>query len=134
MRVAVPLFGQDLAPRFGYADSFLVAEVIDGQVVRIDSVGLEFAGWPNRLGQLKKLGVNTILCGGFNRWFLPLAEDLEIDVIAGLAGNARQVVDAFARGEAMPTFPCRGMPQRRRGGHVCERKNKHARRRRRNSH
>jgi len=133
MLVAVPLFGQDVAPRFGYADSFLVAEIEDERIVRVDNVRLEFAGWPNRLGQLKSLGVNTILCGGFNRCFMPLARDLGMNVLAGLKGEARQVLGAFARGEAMPTFRCTGMGSGRGDSNGCGRDRGHERRRGRNS-
>ena len=133
MLVAVPLFGQDVAPRFGYADSFLVAEIEDERVVRVDNVRLEFAGWPNRLGQLKGLGVDTILCGGFNRCFMPLAEDLGIRVLAGVKGQARELLEAFAQGEAIETFPCTGMGPRRGEGQYCDRNRGHGRRRGRNS-
>ncbi len=132
MIVAVPLFGQDVAPRFGYADSVLVAEIEDGRVVRVDNVRLGPAGWPSRLGQLRSLGVDTILCGGFNRCFMPLAENLGINVLAGLRGQARQVLEAFARGEAVPTFRCTGTGIGRSGRHGCNRNSGHGRRRRNN--
>lgn len=138
MRVAVPLFGQEVAPRFGYADNFLIAELKDGKVVCVDDIRLEFSDWHLRLEQLHKRGVDTILCGGFNRFYLPFAKILKIDVIAGLSGDADQLVEAFARGEEMPTFPCcrketrrsvrrgceRDGPRRRaRKGEFCSRKN-----------
>ena len=114
MIVAVPLFGQEVAPRFGFAESFLVAEIENEQVVRADLIATEFRGWVNRLSELRNLGVEVILCGGFNRAFLPLAEDLGIHVMAGLAGDAHRAVEAFSRGDAQPTLPnaatgCRGV-------------------------
>ncbi|MCP4606320.1 MAG: hypothetical protein GY847_38385 [Proteobacteria bacterium] len=133
MLVAVPIFGGDVAPRFGYADSFLIAEVADEKVVRVDSVRLEFKGWPNRLGQLRSLGVDTILCGGFNRCFMPLAEDLGIQVLAGLRGEANQILETFARGEAMPTFRCTGMGIGSGNGQGCNRNRSQGRGRGRNS-
>ena len=132
MLVAVPLFGQDIAPRFGYSDSFIVAEIEDKRVIRVDNVRLNFAGWPDRLGQLKTLGVNAILCGGFNRCFIPLAEDLGIRVLAGLRGEAFQVLEAFARGESMPTFRCTGFESEHSDDNGCGRKMGHRRRRSRN--
>ncbi len=134
MRVAVPLFGQDVAPRFGYADGFLIAEIADEQVIRADQIATVTDGWMNRLGELRDLGVEVLLCGGFNRAFVPLAEDLGINVLVGLIGNARQVVKAFARGEAMPTFSCDGMSQKRRAGQGRGGNRDHGRKRSRNSH
>ncbi|MCP4600026.1 MAG: hypothetical protein GY847_05720 [Proteobacteria bacterium] len=104
MLVDVPLFGQDVAPRFGFAERFLIAEILFEKLVREDDIELAVKGWVDRLGTLKNLGVDTVLCGGFNRLFLPLAQDLGIEVIAGVVGNARQELEAFARGETTTKF------------------------------
>ena len=109
MRVAVPLFGEDVAPRFGFADNFLVADIEDKKVTSAQRIENSERGWANRLNKLRKLGVEVLLCGGFNRSFIPLAEDLGIGVLAGLAGDAFQAVAAFARGDSMPTLSCHWM-------------------------
>ena len=114
MRIAVPLFGKDIAPRYVYADLFLIAHIEDGQIQKAYTVRLDFLGWPSRLNQLKNLGVDTILCGGFNRWFVPLAEELGLNVIAGNIGDACQVVEAFARGDLIATTLCGGKRRERR--------------------
>ena len=121
MRVAVPLFGNDVAPRFGFAVRFLIVEIADEQIVITSEVETAANGWPNRLSDLSAMGVEVLLCGGFNRAFVPLAEDLGIRVLAGLAGDALKVAEAFARGQAMPTFTCSGMTDKGRGGPRCGR-------------
>ena len=108
MRVAIPLFGKDVAPRFGFADAYLVATVDAEKVLSTEQVQNTGQGWPHRMDQLKDIGVKVLLCGGFNRKFLPLAEDLGIRVFAGLTGDARACVEAFARGEKMPEVFCNG--------------------------
>ena len=133
MRVAVPLFGQDVAPRFGFANTFLVAEIEDSRVLGTKLVSIETGSWANRLSNLESLGIKVLLCGGFNRAFTPLAEDLGIDIHAGLTGDAHQVVEAFARGEAMPTFTCIGLGRRKSLGQKRP-KGRRIRRRGRNSH
>jgi predicted Fe-Mo cluster-binding NifX family protein len=117
MLVAVPLLGSEVAPRFGFADSFLIGEIEDGRVVCVDRVEALLRGFVNRLNALRGLGVDVILCGGFNRAFLPLAEDFEIGVLAGAFGDARQVLEGFARGELVRTGTCRGDGSR---GGRCE--------------
>jgi predicted Fe-Mo cluster-binding NifX family protein len=117
MKVAVPLFGKDVAPRFRYADRFLVAEIAEEQVVVVDHIDLDFAGWPFRLGFLRDLGVDVILCGGFNRCFTPLAESLGVRILTDLNGVAEKVVEAFARGETMSTFQRNGVDGR--AGRAC---------------
>ena len=119
MRVAVPLFGQDVAPRFGFANTFLIAEIEDSGVSRTQEISIDTTGWSSRLGELRDLGIDVLLCGGFNREYAPLAEDFGIDVHAGLTGDAHRVVEAFSRGETMPTFSCSGMGRRRHSKQGC---------------
>ena len=108
MKVAVPLFGSAVAPRFGFANEFLVAEVVNREVTRTERVSIAALEWHGRLAALQGHGITVLLCGGFNRRFDPLAESLGIEVIAGLAGEADATVAAYARGEELPVlFRCR---------------------------
>ena len=106
--VAVPLFGQDVAPRFGFANKFFLAELVDRQIVNEDLKVVSTNSWAGRLGELRDLNVEIIVCGGFNRMFVPLAESLGIRVVAGLHGNAREAVELFARDDGIATSFCRG--------------------------
>lgn len=112
--LAVPLHGDDVAPRFCSAERFLIAELDRGHLQRLRQLTLPEEAWSRRLERLSTSGVKTLLCGGFNRDFLPLAEDLGIRVVSGLAGEARQLIDAFLRHEIerYRFVPCR----RGRGG------------------
>ncbi len=112
--LAVPLHGDDVAPRFCSADRFLIAELDRGELHRLRQLTLFEETWSQRLERLSAAGVKTLLCGGFNRDFLPLAEGLGIRVVTGLAGEARQLIDAFLRDEIerYRFVPCR----RGRGG------------------
>ncbi|MBW2459415.1 MAG: NifB/NifX family molybdenum-iron cluster-binding protein [Deltaproteobacteria bacterium] len=96
-RLAIPLFGDVVAPRFGFADEFLVAEVQDGSVVSTERLTMDGAAWPERLAKLAASGVGLLLCGGFNRRFWPVADSHGIRVVWGLAGRADQLIDAFCR-------------------------------------
>jgi predicted Fe-Mo cluster-binding NifX family protein len=114
--LAVPLHGSDVAPRFCSAHEFAIARVDGSQVHHICRLTIRDELWSRRLERLSAAGVKVLLCGGFNRSFLPCAEALGIRVISGLAGEARQLIDAFARDEIdqYRFLPCRG---RRRGRH-----------------
>ena len=102
-----------MAPRFGFANEFFLAELVDGQVVNVFQKEVIKNSWASRLGELRDLNVEVIICGGFDRMFMPLAEALGIRVVAGLTGNAREAVELFARDETLPTSFCTG--KRRRG-------------------
>ena len=114
--LGVPLHGADVAPRFCSADEFMIAELDRGEVRRVRRLTIPEVTWSQRLERLSAAGVSVVLCGGFNRSFRPLAEDMGIRVISGLAGEAEQLIDAFARGEIerYRFLPCRGG---RRGRH-----------------
>ena len=114
--LAVPLHGDDVAPRFCSAEQFAIAEVDGGRVHRICQLTIRDEAWSRRLERLSIAGVKVLLCGGFNRSFLPHAQALGIRVISGLAGEAERLIDAFARDEIEQYrfLPGRG---RRRGRH-----------------
>jgi len=114
--LAVPLHGNDVAPRFCSAHEFVIAELDGDRVHRIRRLTISDEAWSRRLGRLSAAGVKVLLCSGFNRSFLPHAESLGIRVISGLAGEAERLIDAFARDEIEQYrfLPCRG---RRRGRH-----------------
>jgi predicted Fe-Mo cluster-binding NifX family protein len=123
--LAVPLHGEDVAPRFCSAHEFAIAELDGGRVHRICRLTIRDEAWSRRLERLSAAKVTVLLCGGFNRSFLPRAEALGIRVISGLAGEAERLIEAFARDEIEQHrfLPCRG----RRAG-------RHGARRRRQSH
>ncbi len=112
--VAVPLFGDEIAPRFCVSDQFLLVDVEGGAITKRRHLSLEDLGWVERLSRLAECGVSELLCGGFNRSFAPSARCKGIHVTTFLAGNAAEVAAAYARGEVEAfRFPPR---QRSRAG------------------
>ncbi len=125
MKVAVPLLGNDVAPRFGEANQFLIAESYDGEVASWETVDIDRIGdWVFRLSELAGYRVKVTLCCGFNRFYWPLAIDRGIRVITGATGDARKLVKAFVHGEKLPLLPCCASPGRhryqKRNGYRCE--------------
>ena len=116
--VGVPLHGDDVAPRFCSADRFMIAELDGDRLRRVRRLSIPEEAWSERLERLSAAGVRVLLCGGFNRSFLPLAESFGIRVIFGLAGEAERLIDAFLRNEIerYRFLPSRGRHRRRHGG------------------
>ena len=115
--LAVPLHGDDVAPRFCSADRFMIAELDGTRVRRLRRLSIPEETWPERLERLAAAGVSVLLCGGFNRSFLPLAERFGIRVIFGLAGEAERLIDAFLHNEIerYRFLPCGGERRKRHG-------------------
>ena len=121
--LAVPLHGDDVAPRFCSADQFLIAEPDGDRAQHVRRLTISEVTWSQCLERLSAAGVRVLLCGGFNRSFLPLAEGLGIRVISGLAGEAEQLIDAFLRDEIerYRFLPRRGRRRGRHGGGAARR-------------
>jgi len=116
--VGVPLHGDDVAPRFCSADRFMIAELDGDRLRRVRRLSVPDEVWSQRLERLSAAGVRVLLCGGFNRSFLPLAESFGIRVIFGLAGEAERLIDAYLRDEIerYRFLPCREGRRKRHGG------------------
>jgi predicted Fe-Mo cluster-binding NifX family protein len=100
MRVALPLFGTELSPRFCFASEVVIVtqERLGGEETRPrERLVLEGLGWPDRLRRLAERRVDVLLCGSFPRVFLAQAEALGIRVEVGLGGEVERVLDAFRR-------------------------------------
>jgi predicted Fe-Mo cluster-binding NifX family protein len=104
MRAAVPMFEENVAPRFGFADRFLIGDIDQHKVVHAEEVCIAQRGWPARLEAIRQLGVETLLCCGFNRHYLPLCDTLGVRVITGLSGDGRELLEKFAR-DCLPRMP-----------------------------
>lgn len=97
--IAIPLWKNQVAPRFGCADTFLVVAVGRNFVGVSEEVEVnEQSNWNERLSTLLKHKVDVIVCGGFNNQYLPLAERLGLRVKTGVGGNADKVVKQYAEG------------------------------------
>jgi len=97
--LAIPLFGDDVAPRFCAADEFLVVPLERDGPGTARRTSVAGASWTERLSRLRAMGVTVLLCGGFNRQFLPLARGVGLRVESGLAGAAADLAAAYASGE-----------------------------------
>ncbi len=118
IKVAMPLFEADLAPRFCFAREILVATIDEGRVISRHRLVVESLGWPERIQRLEELGVSVVLASGFDRYQLPMAIAHGLQVISGLGGNAEALLQAFCAGEigtgnkALPAPPRQRRRQR----------------------
>jgi hypothetical protein len=108
----------------------MIAELDGDRVRRVRQLSIPEEEWSERLERLSAAGVRVLLCGGFNRSFLPLAESFGIRVIFGLVGEAERLIDAFLRNEIerYRFLPCRAGRGRGHGGRWSGRSHAGARR------
>ena len=115
MKVAIPLFGSRVSPRFGFCQEILIVKIDDGGEIERKNISTEGLGIPQRIEQLKTLGVDTIICGGVNGFYLKQLSAVGFHVIPGVMGEAKEVLDLFQRGHLRPGWYPEGRGRRIRG-------------------
>jgi len=117
-RVAIPLFGEEVAPRFRFATRLLLADLVDGTLAEQRTLFVGELGWRARLAMLARERVTLVICGGFHCRYLPFVQGQGIRVSWGHAGPVAALLDKACRGEiesvAMQDVPAE--PRRGRGG------------------
>ena len=125
MKIAIPMFGHRVSPRFDSAPSVLLVGVDRGALLGRTQQSLEgVIGW-RRVALLTGQNVNVLLCGGIRRSDYFSIVNAGIEVYPGLLGEADDVLDAFLRGDLSKNGFCGGLipvapsRQRRRAGRCC---------------
>ncbi len=102
MKVAVPLFGSRIAPRYDCASDFLVADVGPGSAGERSQVGL--AGLPpvERARRLRELGVEVVICGGIDPVSAHCLAGCGLALYAWVTGEAADALEGLVLGELQP--------------------------------
>ena len=99
MKVAIPIFGLRVSPRFDFAPGLWLFTVEDGRVVDRGEMALAHLSTPQRLERLRELGVEALICGGIDGHSAQILKSFQIEVTAWVAGDAEEAMQYFLRGE-----------------------------------
>jgi predicted Fe-Mo cluster-binding NifX family protein len=102
MKVAIPIFGPRVSPRFDYAPGLLLFNLEDGKLVGSEKFSLQTWDRLQRLQKLKELGVQALICGGIDGNSAKILSDYGIRVIAWVAGEADEAMRCFLQGKLRP--------------------------------
>ncbi len=98
MKLAIPLFGPRVSPRFDHARRLLLLSLEGDSVVSSEEIPLNPLTVWQRVEKLKELGVKVVICGGIDEnskcWLI----DHQIQVIPLVAGEASGAVMDFLGG------------------------------------
>ena len=124
MKVAIPTFGDRVSPRFDCAKTFLVVTLKRDEIVHREE--LSAAEWAphDRINRLVDLGVDSVICGGIDRWSADSLLSVGIDLHGWISGSIEESLAALQHGELQADV---GMV----GGTRCGRRQGHRRGRRR---
>ena len=99
MKLAIPEFNGRISPTFDFCRHLLLVEISPGEpslMTTLDLSGLE----SNRRAQfLKKLEIDTLLCGGISRKLTEDVEGYDIRIIPWLSGEIQEVLQAYLNGK-----------------------------------
>lgn len=105
----------DVCGHFGHAPFFVVAEISAGQVKASRTVASPPQGGGRAMAELvHSLGATAVIVGGLGGGAMNALAARGIEVIAGVGGNAGEVLKSYAAGRLIAGDPaCRGQH----GGH-----------------
>ena len=99
MKVAIPTFGDRVSPRFDCANTFLIVTWQRDETAQREE--LSAADWAShdRINRLVDLGVDTVICGGIDRWSADSLLSVGIDLHRWISGSIEESLAALRHGE-----------------------------------
>ena len=98
MKVAIPRFGESVAPCFEYSATIAIFVIKARQVVDQSDFTLQSQDPLDRVRLLRDQGVNTLICGGLQDRFEDLVEANRIRVISWVSGSVDELLRLFIEG------------------------------------
>jgi predicted Fe-Mo cluster-binding NifX family protein len=113
MKIAIPIFGNRISPRFDFSPEMWIIEVDRGEVLRQEKLPTANLNLPQRLEQITSNGVDKVICGGIDGFCQNQLGSKGIDIVQDVIGDAEIVFDLFIRGRLRPGLCCEGKGRRR---------------------
>jgi predicted Fe-Mo cluster-binding NifX family protein len=99
MKIAIPVFGDRISPRFDCAQLVQIFEAEAGPPAhRQELVAGDWAPH-ERINHLLELGVNTVICGGIDWWSAESLRSAGVAVLAGVTGEVGPALQALSEGQ-----------------------------------
>ena len=102
MKIAIPRFGESVAPCFEYSATIAIFTVRGRKVVDQVDFRLQSHDPFDRVRLLRDQGVQTLICGGVQDRFEDLVGAHGIRVVSWVSGNVEDLLDSFLRGTLQP--------------------------------
>ncbi|HEX7344021.1 MAG TPA: hypothetical protein VF398_07140 [bacterium] len=99
MKIAIPRFGEEIAPGFEVAAHLSVFEAGHTQATPLDLLSFNAPGGLDRVRALLAGTVNILICSGIGNQYKSMLQASGITVIDHVTGTIAGVLDAFYNGE-----------------------------------
>lgn len=124
MKIAIPIYNDNVSNVFDFANRLLLVEIENGKETNRSEVALESQLLPQRVGQLKSLNVDVLVCGAISRVLANMVTTSGIEVLPYVTGEIKDVLHGYLTGQLVrPEFSMpgcwpgarKGFGRRRRG-------------------
>jgi predicted Fe-Mo cluster-binding NifX family protein len=108
VRVAIPRFGESIAPCFGHSATIAIFTIKRGKAVDQADFRLQSRDMLDRVRLLRDQQVKTLICGGLEDRLQDMLETSGVRVISWVSGRVDDILDCFLRGELVTRAECVG--------------------------
>ena len=99
MKIAIPIWEDKVSPVLDTASRLLVVEFEDQEEATRFETFLDEQDISRRCVRIRRLGVDTLICGAISRGFSNILEASGIHVVPGISGHPEDVLDAYLNGD-----------------------------------
>ncbi len=99
MKVAIPRFGDDIAPWFDVASHFVIYTIEKDQSILSEVFICSGSSGMNRVQKLQEYKVDILICGSISNKYKHLLQTHGVTVINQVTGPAENAIEAFLHGE-----------------------------------
>jgi len=109
MKIAIPIYNDSVSNVFDFATRLLLVDIENGKEANRSEVALESQLLPQRVGQLKSLGVDALVCGAISRVLANMVTASGIQLLPYVTGRVNDVLQAYLNGQLVqPQFTMPG--------------------------
>lgn len=99
MRIAVTYENGEVFQHFGHTEWFKIYDVEENHIITETTINTNGSGHGALADILKKIQVDTLICGGIGGGAKKALSELDISLYGGVSGNADEAVKAFLNGK-----------------------------------
>ena len=104
VRVAVPVFGERIAPNFMHCEKLMLGNVRGASITEVGTLDIGGLTDGERVRLLEEQDVSILACGGIAHELMVELRSRGIEVIDNVAGETEQVLQHVARGDLRPGY------------------------------
>ena len=109
MKIAIPIYNGSISNVFDFAHRLFLVDIENGKEANRSEVALENQSLPQRVGKLKSLEVDVLVCGAISRVLANMITASGIELLPYVTGRIDDILQAYLAGQLVkPEFAMPG--------------------------